>query len=310
MGGGTIAALIMGVLAVVGIIAIVLQRRAQNNAALPQPGRPTAAFNNQMYGGGAAASGGSTNPSITYATVAPEPVDGGGSVSGTYDDAARSNASLQSNAGGAGVQYRPIYDMSGNMVDGRGADAGTYDDAARSHASLRSNAGGAGVQYRPIYDMSGNMVDGRGADAADAAGKVRVVVAGAGSTYAQPLDKVDRPRPEAPTLPVRRATVFAACERPSPNGGTCKNPQTKDSPFCAGHVCPSAGCTASKSSTELRCPLHAGGSLARNVRDGSTYDGFGGGDGDYGDAAPTTQRGVTRGAKSVYAGFQNEEEDV
>lgn len=97
------------------------RQRAQNDPTSTNystPNIPTAA---ELQARTAAVGGGprsSTN--ITYATAAP---------AGPLDAITYNSLALQANAN-SGVQYRPIYDNSGNTS--------------------------TGVQYRPIYDTSGN----------------------------------------------------------------------------------------------------------------------------------------------------------
>jgi len=322
MGGGTIAALIMGVLVVVGgIVAIILCCKSSDSATQQPPHPPpTAHVNNRMFdtslgevgngvgdsvgdvlpsgafvastldveaqrqhlaenipnfanystpniptaaelqaraaGGAGVGPGGRNN--VTYATAA-EPPD-------AYDGVTYNALALQSNAN-AGVQYRPIYDNSGN-----------------------NDNTNAGVQYRPIYDTSGNGGEQTNNSSGNANSSTCNSVGTAAPAlssipnYAQLLSKEGRSLPQAPTLPVRKSTKRGKCERPSPKGGTCKNSKKHGSKFCNSHACPVDGCTASKSSSEEYCPLHAhsGGS-----------------------------KGVMRGHKSVYAGFDaNEDEEV
>lgn len=133
------------------------------------------------------------------------------------------------------------------------------------------------------YDLTGDSVV-NAAEMEAFAGNPERVSKFVAPNYAQPLSKEGRSLPQAPTLPVRKSTKRGKCERPSPKGGTCKNSKTHGSKFCNSHACPVDGCTASKSSSEEYCPLHAhsGGS-----------------------------KGVMRGHKSVYAGFDaNEDEEV
>ena len=346
MGGGMIAGVIMGVLVIVGVVVAIVMYCKQNDGATQDPlHTPTTHVNNQMFdasdasvgndgsagrdqlpagafvastldtktqhqhlaqnnpnfreystpniptaaepqaraAGGAVAGASRSNSTITYATAAPEPSD-------AYDGVTYNDLTVQSNEN-AGVQYRPIYDNSAN--------GGEQDPSSSGNDSSTYNTVGAAPAVT------------------------------ANPSYAQPLSKDDRLTPQAPTLPVRGATQRAKCERPSPKGGTCKNPQIHDSKFCNSHVCPADGCQASKSSSDEYCPHHAassggggcgggagsgGGGISRKARDGSTYDGFGGGGSaavdHYGSSAGNANsKGVMRGQKSVYAGF-NEDEEV
>ena len=167
---------------------------------------------------------------------------------------------------------------------------------------------------------------------------------GVPSQYAIPVSKDARPVPQAPTLPVRRATKRAQCERPAPTGGTCRTaPLPGGGRFCLSHACPVAGCGAGKSSSEGGCARHldivptprgagaaaaaaavrvldltgggggggGGGGINRQTRGGSTYDGF-----DEGVGASSEEEkeegggsnGISRRRQqSTYAGFDSED---
>jgi len=125
---------------------------------------------------------------------------------------------------------------------------------------------------------------------------------GIAAEYSQPLNKEDRPVPQAPTLPVRRATKRSHCNRPAPKGGTCTNTPAPGGAFCTSHACPAAGCVGGKSSSEAGCSLHPHGASAG----GSVRGGVGGAQ----NSSNTTPFRINkgRGEQSTYAGF--EEEDV
>ena len=56
----------------------------------------------------------------------------------------------------------------------------------------------------------------------------------------------------------RRNTVGEndQCQRPAPNGGTCKTPKLKGSQLCTSHRCTHPKCEHSKSGTARACPAH------------------------------------------------------
>ena len=371
-----IAALVLGGIAVVGVLAVFLQRRARNKLPLQPPVfGPATAFNNQMYDTGAGDADGTVGADGTGGSGRGR-LPSGAFVASTLDmrmqrqQIERSNPNFQSYSSpniptaqelearaaaagdggydvvGSGTMHTPnSSSITYATVAAEPSDA--YDGVAYSSVMSRMEGDddAAGVQYRPIYDMNGAGGTGGGSNATYNTIGRNDAAAAAMATYAQPLSKDVRPAaaPQAaPTLPVRRSTVWAKCERPSPKGGTCKTPQIDGSLFCATHTCPAVGCTAGKSSSEEVCPHHAarssgsgsggggggGGSggggdsggggggggvgISRKGREGSTYDGFGGDTVDpYGTSVESSRKGVARGQQSVYAGFDsNVEEEV
>jgi hypothetical protein len=58
----------------------------------------------------------------------------------------------------------------------------------------------------------------------------------------------------------------AKCQRPSPNGGTCKNRAHGGGRFCRGHTCSIDGCADGKSSTAVACARHS--SMERDGSEG------------------------------------------
>ena len=354
-----IAALVLGGIAVVGVLAVFLQRRARNKLPLQPPVfGPATAFNNQMYDTGAGDADGTVGAGGTGGSGRGR-LPSGAFVASTLDmrmqrqQIERSNPNFQSYSSpniptAQELEARAAAGDGGYDVVGSGTmpapssssityatvaaePSDAYDGVAYSSVMSRMEGDddAAGVQYRPIYDMNGAGGTGGGGSATYNTIGRNDAAAAAMATYAQPLSKDVRPAaaPQAaPTLPVRRSTVWAKCERPSPKGGTCKTPQIDDSLFCATHTCPAVGCTAGQSSSEEVCPHHAasssgsgsgsggggGGGISRKGREGSTYDGFGGDTVDpYGTSVESSRKGVAQGQQSVYAGFDgNVEEEV
>jgi hypothetical protein len=67
------------------------------------------------------------------------------------------------------------------------------------------------------------------------------------------------------------------CQRPSPEGGTCKNKATTDSRFCKGTTCSLDGCSESKSSAAVTCLHHSALEPARGTGVDAAGNGGGGG---------------------------------
>ena len=285
MSGGTVAALIMGVLVVVGaVVAIIVYCKSSDGATQQQPHPPAPAHvNNRMFDTGIGTVGGGRGDQLPSGAFVASTLDMKAQRRHrAQNDPTSTNystpniptaAELQARAGaGGGAGASSItYAVAGGSSD-------AYDGVTYNGLALQSNAN-AGVQYRPIYDNSGNTNTGvqyrpiydtsgnggeqdsnsSGNDSTYNSVGAATSALASNPNYAQPISKEDRPIRQAPTLPVQKATKRGKCERPSPKGGTCKNSKKHGSKFCDSHACPVDGCGESKSSSEEYCPLHANG---------------------------------------------------
>jgi hypothetical protein len=83
------------------------------------------------------------------------------------------------------------------------------------------------------------------------------------ATYGAPVVNAAAPNGPSTTVvpPVRPTSSQSGethCQRPSPNGGTCKYAAEAGSLFCTRHRCPHARCSTSKSAKAKRCAAHGG----------------------------------------------------
>lgn len=365
MSGGVIAALILGLLAIIAILLLLLQRKSRKQQHQPQPQqqqqRPAAAHvHNEMYDHSLDNVGTDNNLLPSGAFVAStleqrmQRQQGARSNAADFKDystpnipnAAEIRARARNTSSAAGAGAARAHSM--NSIAYAGSDGSTmtsssssrtkdvYDGVTYNGIPLNdSGNANTAVQYRPIYAVNAgaNTSNDRSSNLGTYSSTSAPL---ANRNYAHPLNKEDKPAVVAPSLPVRRVTKRATCQRPSPKGGMCKNLAVTGSKYCTSHACPAKGCHESKSSGEASCSNHANGSgsgnagggnascgsgngISRKARDGSTYDGFGGSggggnagtvDGYNGSSSSNAvgNKGVVRGKQSVYGGFDEEEE--
>lgn len=237
MGGGTVAALIMGVLAVVGLVVGVLKWRSNSNAnRQPQQMMGVeATHQNPTFGNGD--DNAYVEPSATQAAMYDNGkiviTSTGGAVYAVPTESGSSAqpvvyATYAGGAGGAngangdsnGIRNNQNMDADGYQVDG-------YCDDVASTANNSNGGGGGGINQG--MDVNGYQVDG----------------------YYDDVEGSSRPCPN----PVG-ANICARGSAASSSGRACKRTVVANSRFCAGHTCKLARCFNTRSSSEEFCAEH------------------------------------------------------
>ena len=246
MGGATIAAIVLGALAILGVAAIIGMRVVCSSGRCGQPpAHPNTAarFQSQMFtfaGGGGG--GNYSTPNIptsaelaaraaAAAAVTAIPAPGAAAWAKQYDALTASTFAVPgqiyavpAESAGEVVIYAPSSSFSldaygGVTYGGMGTGVqyrpiyATSATASRTGDSMAYSS--TGVQYRPIYATSVN-VSGDGGGITYSAIDSNTATAVSTRTYAQPLSKEERRKPAAshaaqtsaqvPPLPVRRVT--------------------------------------------------------------------------------------------------------
>eukprot|EP00729_Bicosta_minor_P024312 gene24312-4400_t len=250
LGGGTIAAIVLGALAVLGLAAIIVMRLGNSSEQYEQPpaAHPNAAahFLNKIFtfaDGGRGGDGNYSTPSIpTSAELAaraaaaaanPTPASGAGAWAKQYDALTASALAapgqvyaVPAEATGEVVVCAPtssaVDAYGGVTYSGTGVQ---YRPIYATNTDASGEAGtysGTGVQYRPIYATSANTSGDGGSttysaiDSSTAAGGNAAAATTSTPNYAQPLSKEERPKPAVPHAAgsARRPTLRASASPP------------------------------------------------------------------------------------------------